>query len=167
VDDWHRLARAETPALDPEKRASSIEITELNYSAEEARLQASRCLRCNVNTIFDTSICVACNGCVDVCPMSLIRLTGLGALAADQAGVDLITSKFGVPAETVRQFSADELNAMGALMTKDETRCIRCAMCASRCPTHAITMQRFDFYRECVSIPTVNKKLLSNPAVMV
>jgi formate dehydrogenase beta subunit len=81
--------------------------------------------------------------------------------------VDLITSKFGVPAETVRQFSADELNAMGALMTKDETRCIRCAMCASRCPTHAITMQRFDFYRECVSIPTVNKKLLSNPAVMV
>ena len=36
-------------------------------------------------------------------------------------------------------------------MMKDETTCIRCALCASRCPTHAITMQRFDFQRECVT----------------
>ncbi len=38
-------------------------------------------------------------------------------------------------------------------MLKDETTCIRCAMCASRCPTHAITMKKFEFYRECVTVP--------------
>jgi NAD-dependent dihydropyrimidine dehydrogenase PreA subunit len=28
---------------------------------------------------------------------------------------------------------------------KDETLCIRCANCAQRCPTGAITMERFSF----------------------
>ena len=44
------------------------------YTEAEARRQASRCLRCNVNTVFDTAKCVACNGCVDICPENLIRL---------------------------------------------------------------------------------------------
>ena len=42
---------------------------------------------------------------------------------------------------------------------KDETSCIRCAMCASRCPTHAILMKRFDFSRACVSVQTRNPKV--------
>jgi ferredoxin len=45
-------------------------------------------------------------------------------------------------------------------MLKDETTCIRCAMCASRCPTHAILMKRFDFYQECVTVPSPNPKIL-------
>ena len=48
---------------------------------------------------------------------------------------------------------------MGAVMLKDESTCIRCAMCASRCPTHAITMQHFEFSWECVSIPAPNPKI--------
>lgn len=42
---------------------------------------------------------------------------------------------------------------------KDESTCLRCAMCASRCPTHAITMQQFEFAWECVSIPAPNAKI--------
>jgi ferredoxin len=45
-------------------------------------------------------------------------------------------------------------------MMKDETTCIRCAMCASRCPTHAILMKHFVFHRECVTVPTINTRLL-------
>ena len=32
---------------------------------------------------------------------------------------------------------------MGAIV-KDETRCIRCALCAERCPTGAITMEALE-----------------------
>jgi ferredoxin len=45
------------------------------------------------------------------------------------------------------------------VMMKDETTCIRCAMCASRCPTAAILMKEFEFYRECVTSPVRNAKV--------
>lgn len=160
VDDWNRVPRKETRAIESEVRAATLENTEINFSEAEARTQASRCLRCNINTVFDTSICVACNGCVDVCPMSLIRLVGLGALVEDQTGLAMVASKFGVSEDTIRQFSRTDLDQMGAVMMKDESACIRCAICASRCPTNAITMQRFDHYRECVMVPTPNGNLL-------
>jgi NAD-dependent dihydropyrimidine dehydrogenase PreA subunit len=31
----------------------------------------------------------------------------------------------------------------GSAIIKDEERCIRCALCANRCPVDAITMERF------------------------
>ncbi len=52
---------------------------------------------------------------------------------------------------TSARLPPEELDQLGGVMMKDETTCIRCAMCASRCPTHAITMKQFDFYRECVT----------------
>jgi Pyruvate/2-oxoacid:ferredoxin oxidoreductase delta subunit len=45
-------------------------------------------------------------------------------------------------------------------LIKDETTRIRCAMCASRCPTHAILMKNFEFRRECVTVAARNPKVL-------
>jgi ferredoxin len=36
-----------------------------------------------------------------------------------------------------------ERGEQGAII-KDETRCIRCGLCAARCPTGAITMERVE-----------------------
>jgi formate hydrogenlyase subunit 6/NADH:ubiquinone oxidoreductase subunit I len=44
-------------------------------------------------------------------------------------------------------------------MLKDETACIRCSMCATRCPTHAFTMQRFTFHRELEAALEPNPRL--------
>ena len=151
ANDWDRIIRHEPPVIDAERRVASIDIVEESYSEEEAELQASRCLRCNVNTVFDTSLCIACNGCVDVCPQSLIRLVGLGSLVLDERWSQEIASNLGVSIEELRRMLAEELDQMGAVMTKDESSCIRCAMCATRCPTHAITMQQFDYSTECVA----------------
>jgi ferredoxin len=31
-------------------------------------------------------------------------------------------------------------------MVKDETICIRCGLCAERCPVHTITMEAFEVF---------------------
>lgn len=139
AERWNVLERESPPALESDRRAASLEIVEVDYAEEDARRQAARCLRCNVNTVFETERCVACNGCVDVCPENLIRLVAVKDLIGDFDGEDA-----------------------GAALIKDETTCIRCAMCASRCPTHAILMREFIFSRECVTVASRNPKVSYN-----
>lgn len=159
TEGWDQMRRKLPPALESERRAASNEIVEINYSDAEARKQASRCLRCNVNTIFDTSICIACNGCVDVCPENLIKLVGLDQVRSDGALMQIASNSLGITDADLAGYSDDELVELGGLMLKDESTCIRCAMCASRCPTHAILMKRFEFSRECVTIHSPNPKI--------
>jgi NADPH-dependent glutamate synthase beta subunit-like oxidoreductase len=160
AEGWQRYPRYNPPVLESTKRAASLDIVEESYPESEARHQASRCLRCNVNTVFDTSMCIACNGCVDVCPENLIRLVGLSKLIHDGAYASMAADALGVSEADVRAMPPLELDALGGVMMKDESTCIRCAMCATRCPTHAITMKHFEFTRECVSVPVQNPKVL-------
>ena len=44
--------------------------------------------------------------------------------------------------DAVREAMGDD-DDMGAIV-KNETRCIRCGLCADRCPTGAITMESLD-----------------------
>jgi formate hydrogenlyase subunit 6/NADH:ubiquinone oxidoreductase subunit I len=99
-----------------------------------ARREAGRCFDCGVNTIFDGERCILCGGCADVCPSLCLRLVSLDRLAADQTGENIINNQLG-------GFPAEEATAI----VKDETICIRCGLCAERCPTGAITMERFIF----------------------
>jgi ferredoxin len=163
AEGWERLPRSNPPVLEAAQRAASLETIEESFSPVDAHRQASRCLRCNVNTVFDTSTCIACNGCVDVCPQNLLKLVGLSELCQDQRWLDTVANGLEVSRAELAAMSKSELDALGGTMLKDESSCIRCGLCASRCPTHAVTMKRFDFYRECVTVPTRNEKLLYPP----
>ncbi len=165
VEGWDQMRRELPPALETERRASSNDIVEINYSTAEARKQAARCLRCNVNTIFDTSICIACNGCVDVCPENLIKLVGLSQVRSDSYLMQIASDSLGIEENELAGYSDEELTDLGGIMLKDESTCIRCAMCASRCPTNAILMKRFNFTRECVTIHARNPKIKYQPTV--
>ncbi len=159
AEGWERFPRSNPPVLDPSARAGSLEVTEESFPEELARRQAARCLRCNINTVFDTSTCIACNGCVDVCPENLIRLVGLSALCSDETWASYFAKSLDMSVEQLRALGHCELDAIGGVMLKDEKTCIRCSLCATRCPTHAITMKKFEFYRECVTVPAPNPKL--------
>ena len=159
AEGWNRLPRANPPVLESERRAVSLEIIENRYPELEARRQAARCLRCNVNTVFDTSVCVACNGCVDICPENLIRLVGLSQLVSENGWVQAAAGNFGLTGAEFKALTSEELDALGGVMLKDETTCIRCSLCASRCPTHAITMKLFQFHTECVTVASRNPKI--------
>jgi NADPH-dependent glutamate synthase beta subunit-like oxidoreductase/ferredoxin len=134
--DYEKQRRVSIPVLSVQERlAAPTALVERGYDDARAQCEASRCLDCGVNTIFDAERCVLCGGCVDVCPTSCLKLVGADELAGGPDIAALVDLTFGKGAD---------LSGESAII-KDETLCIRCANCAMRCPTGAITMERFEF----------------------
>jgi NAD-dependent dihydropyrimidine dehydrogenase PreA subunit len=101
---------------------------------EQARAQAERCLSCHIDTIYDPLKCVLCNRCADVCPEKCLLFVPLDR-------VDMPAEQLETALET---YGHDTDQPMTVLL-KDDTICIRCGLCAARCPTEAMTMERFNF----------------------
>ena len=48
---------------------------------------------------------------------------------------------------TLQHLGPAELSqSQGSMMVKDETICIRCGLCAERCPAHTITMEAYEVF---------------------
>src|SRR5512140_786157 len=160
--DWEveerRLPPSEAPTAE-ELPAAADRLVERNYPEAEARRQAERCLRCDVQTYFEGQHCIACNGCVDVCPDDCLHLVGLSQVASDPRLLAMAGEQLGITKETLAAFEPAELDVLGGVMLKDETACIRCSMCATRCPTKAFTMQRYAFHRQLHVEPVPNARL--------
>jgi NADPH-dependent glutamate synthase beta subunit-like oxidoreductase len=134
--DYEKPRRVPIPVLSVNERLGNpVAMVERGYTEAQARCEASRCLDCGVNTVFDSNRCILCGGCVDVCPTSCLKLVGLDEIAGPGELSDWLEQEFG-PGANLADHSA---------IIKDETLCIRCANCAQRCPTGAITMERFSF----------------------
>ncbi len=130
---YERIPRAPIPVLPVNERLrSQATQVERGYDELQARGEASRCFDCGVNTIFDGTRCVLCGGCVDVCPESCLKIISFERLEATP------------DVESLREAFASDGAELSAII-KDEELCIRCALCAERCPNHAISMERFCF----------------------
>jgi len=139
-ENWVRLARRPIPGLPLERRTGILPV-ELGYSEAEAAEQGSRCLECSVNTIFDGSKCILCNACVDICPWNCLKIVSLKQVQSDETFAKAVEAQLGAPLADFMQ--ENELTV--AAMLKDDDACTRCALCAKRCPTNAITMEAFRF----------------------
>jgi thioredoxin reductase/ferredoxin len=133
--DYEKQRRLEIPTASvAERLAHPSTQVERGFSEPSARCEAGRCFDCGVNTVFDGDKCILCGGCVDVCPSLCLKLVPASELAGPQELAAIAEACLG----------EDDL-AMHSAIIKDETVCIRCASCAMRCPTGAITMERFSF----------------------
>jgi formate dehydrogenase beta subunit len=140
--NYQKIPRHPPPTLPLERRVGIAEV-ELVYPDAQAHEQASRCLRCHIQTIFDGDKCILCGGCVDVCPELCLKMVPLERLEETPGLEALVVARFGRP---LAGFPHD----LGTAMIKDELRCIRCGLCAKRCPTGAITMEALSFVEEYV-----------------
>jgi formate dehydrogenase (NADP+) beta subunit len=152
ITNYMEIARQSVPMLPLERRTGMTEV-EIGYNEETAMLEAQRCLHCWINTVFegtaaDGTECILCGGCVDVCPEQCLELVPLqdfdfpepvlAHLEQNQAAYDVELRGVAVQELAEKQITA-------AVMVKDETRCIRCGLCALRCPVNEISMEAFHF----------------------
>ncbi len=133
---YESIRRVSVPTLPPEQRLVRPDAqVEAGYGEADARREASRCLDCGVTPVFDGTRCVLCGGCADVCPTLCLKLVPLSH----------ITPSGDFDAAVAANLGSDADRSAHSAILKDEDRCIRCALCAMRCPTDAITMERVSF----------------------
>jgi len=129
-------SRRQPPSLPVERRIGVAKV-EIGFDEATAREQGGRCLICTLNPIFDGELCIMCNGCVDVCPTNCLKLVPVSSLTGDEVATTIINNRL-----------ADSPTATAMLL--DPTHCIRCGLCAARCPTEAVKMESFRFTEEVV-----------------
>ena len=118
------------PAKDPEFN------TTLEYAEAEAKEQAGRCLECHIHPTFEADICILCGGCVDVCPSYCLSMKTVDRVDGGEDLKVLAEMEFGDMAVAQEQ---------GSVMLFDPLKCIRCGMCAQKCPTGACKMSVNEF----------------------
>jgi len=131
-------ARFKVPWAKAELALASIRVeVELGFDAATAFKEASRCLSCDVQTVFNRQTCIECDACVDICPMDCITFTENG----DES--DLRTRLKAPSRNLTQDLYVSSALKTGRVMVKDEDVCLHCGLCAERCPTGAWDMQKF------------------------
>jgi NADPH-dependent glutamate synthase beta subunit-like oxidoreductase/NAD-dependent dihydropyrimidine dehydrogenase PreA subunit len=141
--DYEGIPRQKPPTRPISRRIGIAEVEEC-FGEREAILEGKRCLHCWTNTIFaqdprSGTECILCGGCQDICPEHCIEILPV-ALVRE-------------PPALVRELAPVIQNGrrVGSIFIKDEEVCIRCGLCARRCPVGTITMQSFHSKEESVA----------------
>lgn len=130
---YEKRSRRSAPTVEIDRRTGITEVESV-MTEEDARAQAERCLSCHVDTIYDPLRCVLCNRCADVCPEKCLTFVPIDR-------VDMPDDQRVAALEACQHKPDRPLT----VLLKDDTVCIRCGLCALRCPTEAMTMERFNF----------------------
>ena len=171
--EFMELVRQPIPMLPLDRRTGMTEVEEC-YDEEAAVEEAKRCLHCWVNTIFegysdDASLCILCGGCVDVCPENCLELVQLDRVEFSPETLEHLSVNRALYEAELPDISPEELSeGVGSVMLKDETRCIRCGLCAARCPVKTISMESYKLLPAeptgLISVEAIDARLRAKPA---
>jgi NADPH-dependent glutamate synthase beta subunit-like oxidoreductase len=132
--NYEKLARRTPKTIETGRRTGITEV-ELVYNETDAITQAERCLKCHIDTIYNPELCVLCGRCSDVCPEKCLLF-----IPIDDVEIPDEQKK-----EALKNYKYKNSDQPLTVLLKDDTACIRCGMCALRCPTEAMTMEQFNF----------------------
>jgi NADPH-dependent glutamate synthase beta subunit-like oxidoreductase len=138
ANDYTPLERRLMPHVSLTQRFKKLDIeVELGFTAEQAAQEVQRCLNCDMQTVFETKLCIECDACIDICPVDCLTITENGEEAE-------LRTRLKAPALNLTQalYVSSPLKHTGRVMVKDEDVCVHCGLCAERCPTAAWDMQK-------------------------
>ncbi len=139
-NDYDVGARQEMSHVELQRRLETVAVeVEEGFDIEQTLKEVERCLNCDVQTHFTTPLCIECDACVDICPLSCITI-------APNGEEEELRTRLTAPTLNPEQdiFVSEALPQTGRVMVKDEDLCIHCGLCAERCPTAAWDMREFD-----------------------
>jgi formate dehydrogenase beta subunit len=140
-NDYSAAQRTKMVHVGLETRFASIATeVEVGFTAEQAMREVERCLNCDVQTHFTAPLCIECDACIDVCPVSCLTIT------YDGESEDELRTRLSAPAVNPQQeiYVSAALPQTARVMVKDEDICLHCGLCAERCPTAAWDMRTFE-----------------------
>lgn len=145
--DYEKRHRTNPETIDTGRRTGIAEVEKV-YDEAEARQQAERCLVCHVDTIYDPELCVLCGRCSDVCPEKCLKFVT----------IDQVDMPDDMKEQAFKEYGFSDYEGPLTVLLKDDTACIRCGLCAVRCPTEAMTMEKFTFIESDVTGGTSSEK---------
>jgi NADPH-dependent glutamate synthase beta subunit-like oxidoreductase/ferredoxin len=133
-DDQRQLVPHTAKAKSLKDRLVEVE---LGFDIKTGRTESERCYNCDVQTVFNTSLCIECDACVDICPTNCINYIENGSESD-------LRQRLAIPAKNLLQdLYVSTVLPTGRVMVKDENVCLHCGLCAERCPTAAWKMLKF------------------------
>jgi formate dehydrogenase beta subunit len=139
-NDYSPASRTKMTHAELEERFSRLSVeVELGFTPEQTAREVERCLNCDIQTHFTANLCIECDACVDVCPVSCLTIAPEGAEPE-------LRTRLSAPALNLDQplYVSSSLPQTKRVMVKDEDVCLYCGLCAERCPTAAWDMRRSD-----------------------
>ena len=139
-NDYSPAVRSKMTHEELTKRFSKLTVeVELGFTPEQTVAEVERCLNCDIETHFTSNLCIECDACIDVCPVSCLTITP-GGTESD------LRARLSAPATNLSQevYVSELLPQTKRVMVKDEDVCLHCGLCAERCPTAAWDMRKFD-----------------------
>jgi len=140
-NDYSPVPRTKMQHAELTERFASLGVeVELGFTAEQTAKEVERCLNCDIQTHFTSSLCIECDACIDVCPVNCLTIT-------PDPGNDFdLRTMLSAPAVNPSQdiYVSAPLPQTKRIMVKDEDVCLHCGLCAERCPTAAWDMRQFE-----------------------